>query len=146
MRYPQSRESGSAVLEFLIIGVLVLVPLLYALLTVLRVESAMMASTQAVREAGRAFVLSDTATQGRQSALTAARLALADQGFVLPEAALRITCIGACLAPGTTAHIRLDWRVDLPWVPPFALDDAGGYPITVDSELRVDSYRSDVPV
>ena len=60
MRRRAFEDQGSAVLEFLIIGLLVLVPLLYVLLTVLRVESAVMASTQAVREAGRAFMMADS--------------------------------------------------------------------------------------
>jgi hypothetical protein len=132
MNVRHDNEDGSAILEFLIIGVLVLVPLLYIMLTVLRVESAVMASTQAAREAGRAFMMADST------------VAMSDQGFEMPESALSITCSQACLSPASTAHVRIDWRVELPWVPTFLIGDEQGYPITVDSELRVDSYRSDV--
>jgi hypothetical protein len=145
MRVRQSSDAGSAILEFLVIGVLVLMPLLYLLLTILRVESAVMATTQAVREAGRAFVTSDSASQGRTDAAIAAQLAMADQGFDLPQSALRITCRTICLVPGSTVHVQLAWRVDLPWLPPFLAEQELGYPITVESDLRVDSYRSEVP-
>ena len=138
----QSDERGSAILEFLIIGLLVLVPLLYVVLTIMRVESAVMASTQAVREAGRAFVMSDSPQEGLRSAETAARVALRDQGFELPASALSITCSATCLAPSSSAHLHLQWRVDLPWLPA-AVDGGPGYPITADSELRADTYRSE---
>ncbi|MDO8732268.1 MAG: pilus assembly protein [Actinomycetota bacterium] len=139
-----SAEHGSAILEFLIIGVLVLVPLLYITLTVLRVESAVFASTQAVREAARAFMMADSPTQGRYAAIAAARLAMSDQGFDMPDSALTISCNELCLSPGSATHLRLDWRVDLPWVPPLVEGERLGYPISVDSDVRVDSYRSDV--
>jgi len=144
MNIRHDNEDGSAVLEFLIIGVLVLVPLLYIMLTVLRVESAVMASTQAAREAGRAFMMADSTVEARSAAKVAAQLAMSDQGFEMPESALSITCSQACLSPASTAHVRIDWRVELPWVPTFLIGDDQGYPITVDSELRIDSYRSDV--
>ncbi len=146
MKRKQAAESGSAVLEFLIIGVLVLVPLLYVLLTVLRVESAVMASTQAVREAGRAFMMSDSLSQARLNAEMAASVAMSDQGFELPATALSITCVGVCLSPASSAHVRLKWQVDLPWFPATLGGLNPGYPITVDSELRMDSYRSDVDI
>ena len=143
MRRRAFEDQGSAVLEFLIIGLLVLVPLLYVLLTVLRVESAVMASTQAVREAGRAFMMADSSSQGRLQALAAARLAMADQGFDMSAASLSITCGQTCLAPSSSAHIRLDWRVNLPWIPATIAGRESGYPIAVESDVRIDSYRPD---
>lgn len=146
MMLTRSDERGSAVLEFLIVGVAVLVPLLYVLLTVLRVEAAVMASTQAVREAGRAFTMADSQGEGQRNAQAAARLALSDQGFALPPNALKVTCRPACLRPSSSAQVHLEWRVDLPWVPGNVGGHELGYPITVDSELRIDSYRSDADV
>lgn len=146
MKRELSTDNGSAILEFLIIGVLVLVPLLYVLLTALRIESAVMASTQAVREAGRAFMMSDSLLEAKQNAQTAARLAMSDQGFELPTTALSITCSGSCLSPSSSTHVRLEWLVDLPWLPTTFGSQQLGYPVTVDSELRMDSYRSDVGI
>ena len=47
-------DRGSAVIEFIVIGVLVLVPLAYISMCVMRVQAATVASSLAVREAGRA--------------------------------------------------------------------------------------------
>ena len=146
MKLAKVDECGSAILEFLVIGVLVLMPILYVLLTVVRVESAVLASTQAVREAGRAFTMADSESQGRLRALAAARLSLSDQGFDLSPEALRISCRETCLAPWSSAHIRLDWRVNLPWLPNSLGGADVGYPITVESEVRIDHYRSDSSV
>jgi len=139
------RDRGSAVLEFLIIGVLVLVPLLYALLTLLRLESAAMASTQAVREAARAFMMADSEAEGRTASQDAVALAMSDQGFVIPASALTIRCSPECLVPGSVLHFHLDWTVELPWLPPPFSSTDGGLPITVDYDLESDAYRSGVP-
>jgi len=141
VKQARASDQGSAILEFLVIGVLVLVPVLYVLLTLLRVESAAMASTQAVREAGRAFMMSDTEEQGRRASQAAVALAMADQGFAVPPSALRITCASACLTPGSALHFHLEWTVDLPWLPPPFGGDGRGFPISIDYELQSDVYR-----
>ena len=136
-------DRGSAVTEFLVIGVLVLVPISYIVMSVMRVQAAAFASSQAAREAGRAFVTSESGAHGQQRAEVAARLAFADQGFELPASALRITCGGSdCLAPGGVVSIDLDWAVDLPWIPSSL---AGGrsfsVPIRAVHEVPVDAFR-----
>jgi hypothetical protein len=137
------QDHGSAIIEFLVIGVLVLVPIAYIVMSVMRVQAAAFASTQAVREAGRAFVTADSPAQGQRQAQVAAGIAFEDQGFQIPSAALTIDCSGApCLMPGSTVHVRIAWSVDLPWIPS---DLAGGrsvsVPIEADHEVPVDVYR-----
>ena len=53
-----SGEQGSAVVEFVTLGVLLLVPLIYLVLTVARIQAGAYAVSMAAREAGRAFVTS----------------------------------------------------------------------------------------
>ena len=118
-------------------------PLSYIVMSVMRVQAAAFASSQAAREAGRAFVTSDSVPLGRQRADAAARLAFLDQGFELPDSALSIACGGGdCLAPGAVVSVDLDWAVDLPWIPS-AL--AGGrslsVPIHAMHEVPVDVFR-----
>ena len=64
------QDRGSAVLEFIVIGVLILVPMAYIVMSVMRVQAASMASTQAVREAARAYATADSVSQGRAAAVT----------------------------------------------------------------------------
>ena len=136
-----SADEGNAVIEFIIIGVLVLIPMAYLVLCVMRVQAATFASTQAVREAGRAFNSADSVRQGHVSARTAARLAFSDQGFEFPEAALRISCPASpCLAAGSVAEISLNWQVLLPWIPA-GLSSEVSVPIEVNHLAPVDDYR-----
>lgn len=143
----REHETGSAILEFLIVGVCVLVPLAYLVLAAGAVQSAVFASTQAVREAGRAFVTSATAEQGRQRAMAAAALAFDDHGFSLPPAALEIGCAGGpCLSPGSTVVVTMEWRVPLPWPagsPAGSLAESGPslVPVRAEHRIPVDDFR-----
>lgn len=137
-------DAGSAIIEFLVVGILILVPMLYAMLMVVRVESAAMASTHAVREASRVFMMADVATQGMRDARTASNLALADQGFQVGEDALTVTCTQKCLTPQSQLHVNLSWKVDLPWLPPPFSNFLDGYPISADQHVTIDTYRDSV--
>lgn len=137
-------DRGSAVIEFIVIGILVLVPLSYVSMCVMRVESASVASSLAVREAGRAFVSSDTVPEARARAESAAALALSDQGFALPARSLRLTCSTAqCLAPESTVHVELNWSVPLPWLPDFLGKERTSIAITAQRTMPVDTYRGE---
>lgn len=141
MRRRLRDDRGSAVTEFIVVAVLVLVPLGYAVLSIVRVQSASFASTQAVREAGRAFTTANAPFQAHTRAQAAARLALADHGFDLPADALRVDCpTGPCLAPGSSATVTLRWTVDLPWFPA-GFGDVAAMPITATHHVPVDAYR-----
>lgn len=134
-------DRGSAVTEFIVIAVLLLIPLAYGVMSIVRVQSASFASAQAVREAGRAFMTSDAVVQAHVRAESAARLALADHGFVLPDGALRIECgAGSCLSPGSAATVSLHWTVTLPWFPA-GFGQVAAMPITATHHVPVDVYR-----
>ena len=136
-------ERGSALVEFIALGVGVLVPLVYVVLAAAAVQSGVYASTQAVREAGRAFVTSADPRQAQERALVAARLSFDDFGIVLPSDALTITCSGGpCLSPGSAVSVDLDWSVALPWLP----DSLAGVaptliPVRAHHRVPVDDYR-----
>ena len=136
-------DRGSAVIEFVVIGVAVLVPMVYIVQCVLVMHSAVLASTQATREAARAFSTSDTPRDGRQRAIAAARLAFQDQGLELPTGALRVGCVdGPCLAPGSAVVTDIDWRVPLPWLPDSWAGDAS-VPVTSTQRVPIDDFRGD---
>lgn len=144
MRERCKRDDGTAVVEFIFVGVLLLIPVLYATLMVMRIEAAAMASTQAVREAARAFMMADSRIQGMQQARLATTTALGDQGFSISSDALRIDCSTRCLEPGTQIRVTLDWAVDLPWLPAPMAERIHGFPISAEQLLTVDSYRDSV--
>jgi hypothetical protein len=137
-------DRGAALLEFIVIGVGVLLPILYLALSAAAVERASFASAQAVREAGRAFSTASTPEQGRSRAQAAARLAFADHGLSLPPGSLRLACgQGACLAPGSVVAVDLEWSVALPWLPyARAADGPVRIPVQASQRVPVDDYRS----
>ena len=116
-RVPTRRvgDEGTAVIEVLVLGVGLLVPLLYAVVSVMAVQSASYAATSAAREAARAYVTAATPAQGAARARAATRLVLADAGVtgVVPK----VACVGGCLVPGSRVDVTVTVRVALPLVP-----------------------------
>ena len=74
-------DAGNALIEFVFIAVLILIPLVYFVVAIASVQRSTVAVTHAAREAGRAFATADSTDQGVQRAEVAVRLALADQGL-----------------------------------------------------------------
>ncbi|TCC54909.1 hypothetical protein E0H73_37550 [Kribbella pittospori] len=120
-------ESGSAVVEFSWLALLLMVPLIYVMLAVFDVQRASYGATAATRAAGRAFVIVPAGLsedEARTRAFEAARLAMKDQGVELTSDQLTITCNPACLEPGSTVTVTLTTDVPLPLIP----DALGGEP------------------
>jgi hypothetical protein len=106
--------------EFAYLGVLLLVPLVYALLTALQVQRSAYGVTAATREAGRVFVAEGAQGAAYDDAFVAARLAMRDQGLDLEPGELVITCqFEDCATAGAIVHVRIDRSVPLPLVPAF---------------------------
>ncbi|WP_353050486.1 pilus assembly protein [Cellulosimicrobium sp. Marseille-Q4280] len=142
-------ERGNAVVEFLGVALVLLVPVLYLVLTLGRVQAATFAVEGSAREAARAFVTAPSSADGASRAVAAVGIALGDQGFteVDPAAALSVTCSAQpCLLPGSevAAHVRVE--VPLPLVPAFVRD---AVPLAVPVEARyvaaVDEYAARRP-
>jgi hypothetical protein len=134
-----SRDDGSVVLEFVVIAMGVLVPLLYIALAVMHTTGAAMATSQAARSAARAFSVASSPAQGLVLARAAARLAFADHGLTLPADALHLSCSRECLAPGSRVSVDIDWRAPLPVV-----GRAVAIPLHSRQDLQIDDMRGDV--
>ena len=118
-----TEDSGNAVLEFLFLAVLLMVPLVYLLLTVFTVQRAAYAVSSASREAGRVFVAADSAALGRARAEQATAVVLRDSGLSAQPGGLDLTCSAQpCLTPGATVTVVLTYAVDLPLAPPLLTD------------------------
>jgi Flp pilus assembly protein TadG len=144
-------DAGNAVIEFIFVAVLILVPLVYVVVAVASVQRSTVAVTQAAREAGRAFATAGSTDQGLRRAEVAVRLALADQG--LPDDAdLRYvaageTCQSAIIAPSLTPGAQFAVCVirhaSLPAVP--SLIAGRGITTIGRFVLHVDDYRVVTP-
>ncbi|WP_235737764.1 hypothetical protein [Nocardioides alcanivorans] len=92
-------EAGNAVVEFIWLGILLMVPLVYILIAVFDVQRGAFGVSAAARAAGRAYTLADSVGEAERRAREAARVALADQGLDEPFS-LHIECAPEpCLSP-----------------------------------------------
>ena len=113
-----SPDDGNAIVEFVYLAVLLMVPLVYVLLAVFRVQGAAYAVSSAAREAGRVYATSDGIDEAGLRALVAARLVMRDSNLTLPGRDLRISCSREpCLAPGSRVNVVIEYDVSLPFLP-----------------------------
>ncbi len=139
---PGRPDAGNASVEFLGIALLLMVPLVYLVVVLGRLQGAAMATDTAARHAVRVFVATEPEIAG-PAASAVTDLALADHGFIAGEGALTLQCSAdPCHVPGAsvTAVVAID--VDLPGVPGF-LREAVPVRIPVSSRATgaVDTFR-----
>jgi Flp pilus assembly protein TadG len=128
------RERGNASVEFVVLATLLLVPVVYLVLTLGRLQAAGFATDGAARDAVRAYLAAPDEATGTQRALAAVRLGLLDQGFDVDAArAMRLECsAAACLGAGGRVTVQVSVDVVLPGVPA-ALDVVVPTHVTVRS-------------
>lgn len=107
-----TRDEGNAIVEFVYLAVLLMVPLVYLLTTVFQVQSAAFAVTEAARQAGRAYAQAADPAEGRAVASAAAELALRDQGIASARDVEVYAPDG--LTPGATIRVQVEHEVSLP--------------------------------
>ena len=122
-------ETGSAVVEFIFLGLLLLVPVVYFIIAVGQVQGASFAAVGAADAAAKVYAGAPDPVTGERRAAEAAELALADFGLPAGTMDIRISCPGTCLAPGSTVTVQVSIDVPLPGLPATA-----GTPVVVDSE------------
>ena len=111
-------ETGSASLEFLTVGLLLLVPIVYLVLSVSAIQAGAFAVEGAARNAAR--IAADRAGSPETSIMVdrAVRVALEDFGVDAETASVTISCGSAsCTEPGERVEVTVRARVTLPLVP-----------------------------
>ncbi len=147
MRRGRRGERGSALVELTWLGILLLVPMLWIVVSVFEVQRGAFAVSAAARAAGRAYALAPTDAQGRLRAEAAARQALADQGVADAPLSVSVTCTPYpldCHSGTSVITVVIRSRVDLPLVPSalgggapsFALDASHTVPMGQFQETR----------
>lgn len=137
----QSGDDGNAIVEFLGVALLLLVPVVYLALTLGQLQATTFAVDGAAREAARAVVgAPDAETAGRR-ALAAVALALADQGVDAdPETATTVTCDPGCLEPGATVTVEVVAQAPLPGTGWFQGAVPLSVPVSATATAVRDSY------
>ena len=122
LRALRRADEGRAILEFVFLGVLLLLPLTYLVMTVARIQAASFSASLAGREAGRAFVTAGSDEEGWARARAAAALAFADFDFE-SEGRVTVTCDRSpCLRPQGSVTSTATILVRLPLVPDIVAD------------------------
>ena len=145
-----SGEDGNVVLEFIVLTALLMVPLVYLLLAVFRVQGSAYGVIEATREAGRAFVDAKSTNDAYLQACTAATIAMRNQ---LPDAfdcstELKIRCLSdddscaASLTPGETVRVEIDLSVGLPMLPASVFGQPTAIALHSVHDEVVDEFRS----
>jgi len=141
-------DGGSAIVEFVWLAVLLLVPLLYVVLTAVTVQRAAFGLTTAAREAARAYATAGSDASGEQRAETAARLAMTDEGVQWAPGGRIVGCGDCSYAAGSTFVVELHARVRLPLVPRWLCGSRCVAGVTVSAHHResLDCFSGAGPV
>ena len=118
-----ARDEGNAVVEFIYLSVVLMIPLVYVLFGVFDTQRASFGVTEAARQAGRTWITSGC---DRDRAAAAARLALSDQGV----AARSISIPGGCPGPGERGTVVVSSFVQLRGVGALLPADRGGFEVS----------------
>lgn len=113
-------DEGSAVVEFVALGTLLLVPVVYFVLAVAQVQAGAFAVVAAAQQAAQVLAQAEPGKLSEDGLHAAAQLAAADQGFAPGALQLRLECSdGGCATPGAVATVHGSLEVPLPLVPGF---------------------------
>jgi len=124
---PDDCDAGRAMIEVIFLAVLILIPTVYILASVLRIQAATFAVTQGARDAGRVMDSAPTLSEGVARAEQIAQLALTDQRVPAEGMDLRFVAAGGdcvsgseitpSLRPGDVYDICVVAIVSFPGVP-----------------------------
>ncbi len=138
-------DGGSAVVELVWLGILLLVPVLWIVLSVFEVQRGAFAVTSAARSAARAYALAETDAAGREQARAAIRQALDDQGGEAQSFTFDVGCGGGdCHQPGAVVTVDVRSAVQLPLLPAVLGGDAPSFRLDATHTVPVGQFR-DLP-
>lgn len=152
----EAGDDGSAVVEFVALSLLLLVPLVYLVVTLAHIQAGAFAAEAAAHDAARAVVVegvdrresgasvASAMASGSARAQAATAIIAEDFGFDAEDASLQLSCDSTCLDPGGNVTASVEVAVPLPGVPDLF---GGAFPleVTVSASARaaVDSLTED---
>ncbi len=136
-------EEGSALVELTWLGILLLVPVLWIVVSVFEVQRGAFAVSGAARAAGRAYALAPDDAVGRARAEAALRQVLADQGVEGQPVDLDVSCSPSfdCHAPGSVITVVIRSRVDLPMLPDVLGGNAPSFALNASHTVPIGQFR-----
>ena len=137
-------EVGSASLEFITAGMILLVPLVYLVLALSALQGGALAVEGAARQAARVYVQSPDQATATERARRAVAFALEDYGLDATDADVQIECAGGpsrCLSRRALVTVTVRIGIALPLVPDLlALNQSASVPMTAASTQIVSRF------
>jgi Flp pilus assembly protein TadG len=137
-------ERGSAALEFILLGLVLLVPLVYVVVALGMVQGQALGAEAGARHIARAVSTATNADDARGRADLVLESVADEYGMDAASVDLSLTCLPAgssCPEPGATLIVTLATRVALPLVPPvLGLDRLASIPIEATSAQKVSRF------
>ncbi|WP_309073005.1 hypothetical protein [Paenarthrobacter sp.] len=111
-------QQGSAVVEFTFLALLLMVPVVYFVVTVGRIQGGSFGVVGAADQAAKVFVAQRDPASARAAAERSVLVALKDHGHSVDQASITIDCDREnCLSAGTTVTVTVRLDVSLPLMP-----------------------------
>jgi Flp pilus assembly protein TadG len=136
LRDPAADETGSAALEFLTVGLLMLVPLVYLILALGQIQGQSLGVEAAARFGARAIAAGDADVDAILTSVT--------RQYGIEAFDARVTCAStsvSCREPGDTVQVTVTTRVPLPVVPPLlGLDRMTSIPVEATAVQKISRY------
>ena len=137
-------ERGSALVELSWLGLLLLVPMLWIVISVFEVQRGAFGVSAAARSAGRAYALAPNDAVGQARAEAAVRRALDDQGLEGQSFTLRVTCEpspGSCHSGTSVITVHVATQVDVPLLPEVLGGDAPSFALDSTHTVPIGQYQ-----
>ncbi|WP_341998593.1 TadE family protein [Microbacterium sp. LWH7-1.2] len=142
---PLGDDRGSAALEFILVGLLLLVPLVYLVVALGLIQGQSLGAEATARHVARAVSTASDADDARARA--DAVLAAVSREYGLDDVDLSFDCTpsgAACPRAGATLHVSVRATVTLPLVPPVLdLDRIAAIPIEASAAHKVSRFWSE---
>lgn len=137
----RAREAGQALIETILLGLLLLVPVMWALGVLADIQRGALATTAAAREAGFEAARAPSRAAAARAIDSAVAQAFRNQGLDPSKASVRVS-LAPGLARGTAIEIEVGMKVPVLQAP--LLGEVAGPSIGVTARhvARVDPYRS----
>ena len=134
-------ETGSAALEFIVAGLLLLVPLVYLVLVLGAVQEQTLGAEAAARHTARVIGQAPDAAAAAARGDAVLAGAVREYGMDAGAVDVEITCRPAaaeCPAAGATVIVTVRTAVALPFLPPvFGLDELAAIPVEAQAAQKV---------
>ena len=137
-------DEGTASLEFITAGMILLVPLVYLVLALAAIQAGAFAVEGAARQAARVYVQARSPSDAQERAARAVEFALADHGVASADASMTVHCRPSptrCLTRLSQVSVTVRVRVALPLVPDVLnLSPAASVPIEATATQQVSRF------